>query len=793
MKEIGARYSLLLFIAVLIVLEIIVYRDFLFGDYVFIFKDIGEDSYTTVYPQITLQMRQLLAGDLPQWSFYKGMGGNTYSFWFEPVSVGVLYFFFSNDIPAGMIWIQLVHTFLAGIFFYGFLRSGKLHYIPTIAGGLLYAFSSYMIANGTWIVNIFPAEVSYFALLLFALEQFLSHRRWYLYPIAVGFLALLPSSSFDVYFAAWLTLIYIAIHACQHPLFDLKARLQQVGQLVISGSIGLGLAAFMLLSNLDTMRNSPRGTGEVVITGLLKDKTEHIVDIAIFKTTLLRLFSSNMEGSAIKYEGWYNYLEAPMLYCGLIVLLLLPQLFHFITRRERNLYRGLLLAFALIALLPSLREAIWLFMGNYYRTIALLMTIIFIYMAMRALDFICQGQKVHLTTLVASLGIYIFIIGGLTPSDTTLISPSIPLIIAFMGLHGALLYAVSKKSNYHLFPYLFLGLVSVEIISFSVPLLGERSICSRNDVYGKKGYNDASTDALAYIRKHEKDFYRVEKDYHSGISHHFSYNDAQVQEYRGTRCYNSFNSANYVRFLKSIGEITSDSELETRTTNGLINSPMGLRLCAVKYILSTHNEAAYIAQGMTLVNSINDVRVLKMNNTLPLGVTYDHYITETRFAKLNKIQKQRSLLQTIVVPDTWSKYQPSSIPNQVISDTTHIIEQDTVAQWVRQLTQDTLAITAFNHNHIVGHITLTKPKILFLSIPYDKGWTMQINGKATPIQKVFNGLMGVQLSAGTHQIDVQFKAPYQRIGIVVSIISLCLLMTMIAWKPGLHYRNLNEL
>ena len=782
MKEMGPRRSLLLFIALLIILEIVVYRDFLFNDYVFIFKDIGEDSYTLAYPQMTMQMRQLLAGDWPQWSFYKGMGGNTYSFWFEPISVGILYFFFDGDVPAGMIWIQLVHTFLAGIFFYAFLRSCKFHDIPTITGALLYAFSSYMIANGTWIVNIFSAEVSYFALLLFALEQFFSHRRWYFYPVAVGLLALSAAFSFDLYFAAWLSLIYIAIRACQNPLFEFKAQLRSVGQLVLYGITGLGLAAFTLLSNLDTMLSSPRGTGEVVITGLLKDRTGYILDFNIFKTALLRLFSSNMEGSANHYEGWYNYLEAPMLYCGLAVLLLLPQVFHFVTKRERNLYGGLLLAFAFIALFPPLRKAVWLGMGDYFRTLALLMTIVFIYMAMRALDFICRGQKLHLSTLIAVAGGYIAIILGLAPRDTSLIAPGIPLIILFMGLHGALLYYFSKKSNYQSFPLFFLGLISVEIISFSAPLLAERSVFSRSDVYEKKGYNDSTMEALAYIRQREKDFYRVEKDYHSGISQHFSNNDAQVQEYCGTRCYNSFNSANYVRFLRSIGEIKSNSELEARCTNGLINSPIGLRLCTVKYILSTQDESAYAAQDMQLIQSFNNVKVLKVNNALPLGVTYEQYVTETQFARLDIKQKQRALLQAVVVPDAWSEKLPLAIANKVLSNTTGITAQDTIEQWVQQLRQDTLSISASDHNRIIGHIALSKPKILFLSIPCDKGWTMQVNGQKVPIQRVFNGLMGVDLPAGAHQIELQFRAPYQRIGIIISIISLCLFLSMIIQK-----------
>ena len=42
---------------------------------------------------------------------------------------------------------------------------------------------------------------------------------------------------------------------------------------------------------------------------------------------ILRQFSNDMAGTGSHFLGWQNYLEAPSSYCGLICLLLTPQVF----------------------------------------------------------------------------------------------------------------------------------------------------------------------------------------------------------------------------------------------------------------------------------------------------------------------------------------------------------------------------------------------------------------------------------------------------------------------------------
>jgi hypothetical protein len=50
------KKNLLYFSAILIVLELLIYKDFIFGKLLFIAKDMGDDGYIQVYPYATARM-----------------------------------------------------------------------------------------------------------------------------------------------------------------------------------------------------------------------------------------------------------------------------------------------------------------------------------------------------------------------------------------------------------------------------------------------------------------------------------------------------------------------------------------------------------------------------------------------------------------------------------------------------------------------------------------------------------------------------------------------------------------
>jgi hypothetical protein len=81
------------------------YKDFIFGNAYFLYKDMGDDYYTLGYPELVAKIESLKQGQIPNWSFHTALGENKYTGWLEPISLLISFLFFKNNLPASFIWI----------------------------------------------------------------------------------------------------------------------------------------------------------------------------------------------------------------------------------------------------------------------------------------------------------------------------------------------------------------------------------------------------------------------------------------------------------------------------------------------------------------------------------------------------------------------------------------------------------------------------------------------------------------------------------------------------------------
>lgn len=63
---------------------------------------------------------------------------------------------------------------------------------------------------------------------------------------------------------------------------------------------------------------------------------------------------------------------------------------------------------------------------------------------------------------------------------------------------------------------------------------------------------------------------------------------------------------------------------------------------------------------------------------------------------------------------------------------------------------------------------------VYFTVPYDRGWTAQVNGQAVEITKV-NGFMAVPVAEGDHEIVFSYNTPGLKLGIIATSGS-CLLL-----------------
>jgi uncharacterized membrane protein YfhO len=99
--------------------------------------------------------------------------------------------------------------------------------------------------------------------------------------------------------------------------------------------------------------------------------------------------------------------------------------------------------------------------------------------------------------------------------------------------------------------------------------------------------------------------------------------------------------------------------------------------------------------------------------------------------------------------------------------------------------QNALIENSFNNiehtnNKISFDTDYDSSKMIILSVPYDQGWTLKVNGVATKIYKVNSGFIGIVAPAGNHEYVLQYATPGIDVGLLISFISILLILAMVA-------------
>jgi hypothetical protein len=183
----------------------------------------------------------------------------------------------------------------------------------------------------------------------------------------------------------------------------------------------------------------------------------------------------------------------------------------------------------------------------------------------------------------------------------------------------------------------------------------------------------------------------------------------------------------------------------------------------VKYYLTKRPDPNAFGPTYEHVADFRDVHLFRNRYALPLGFCYDTYIPTSAFARLAPGLKDQAIVKAVVVDDkdverltTLQSLQPNSL-----------IESYGIEQYdadTRARRQDTLSTRAHSQNRISGTITLTQKKLMFLSIPFDRGWSARVDGKKAELLRLNVGFMGLLLEPGNHTIDLEFDPPYLAAG-----------------------------
>ena len=766
------RFATVLTGVAIVLFGLLIYWPFVFGTSLLLYKDAGADSLNDYYPWFVHLSDYIRKEGFPSWSFYVGMGQDISVFLnyliLEPVS-----WLPKDAIAHALIYQHLAKVIITGLSFFLFLKLLRLPLVAAFAGSLLVPFSAYMCMGGAWYP--FADHVLCFTLLLLAVEVAFTARRWLLLTIAVALIGVIDP--FHLYLGALFLLLYVPSRFYLRHGWQPKRILKHCFGLAATSLLGAALAAVVVIPALHGILNSPRLAKETSYVGSLVSQSVFSFESVLHgMTAALRVYSNDIMGTAEGFRGWYNYLEAPLSYCGLLCLLLVPQSFIGRARREKVVF-GLFLGGILVCtVFPWFRHLFWLFQGDYYRTFSLFSILGIVTLAMIALSGYIRGRlNVWLlggTALVVVGFLYLPLAGMQSRIDSSLRFQA----TIFLVLLTVILLAGHGVRKPQLFSWMAVAVTACELFLFDRITVSRRSTVQKEELKARTGYNDLTVDALSDIKAIDKSpFYRLTKTWPSAPGVSPSLNDAMIFGYYGTSAYTSFNSIDYVRFLIGVDAIRPKSENDTRWSLGLLNESTLSLFAGEKYALTREPAPYQRALQYELVRNYDDAFLFRNARSLPLGLSFDRYLREESFLNLPTSEKADVLLQTAVLAAE-ADPQKIGIVEATVADLEDELRRASVLDIAETRRSHALELTSFSQSHITGSLSLERRSLLILQTPFSKGWKAWQDGQPMPVVRADMGLLGVAVDAGRHQIEFRYRTPFLFLGAGISAMALLVLL-----------------
>lgn len=108
------------------------------------------------------------------------------------------------------------------------------------------------------------------------------------------------------------------------------------------------------------------------------------------------------------------------------------------------------------------------------------------------------------------------------------------------------------------------------------------------------------------------------------------------------------------------------------------------------------------------------------------------------------------------------------------------LDADAFAEGLQKLDAYSMQDVQVQDTEITGTVTASDTRtLLYLPVPYDKGWKAEIDGQSAELTEAMPGMIGVRLSAGTHSIRLHYRPQGFAAGCAVSLFSLMLCMVLL--------------
>ncbi|MGZ3867053.1 MAG: YfhO family protein, partial [Bacteroidia bacterium] len=248
------KYGVKITIGIIFLIAFVCFKDFLLGQKIYLFKDIGSDSLNASWAWMSHSADYISQYGVPSWSFSMGMGQNILSFSFYDPFDYILYMFGKHNMPYLIVYKELAKILLAGFLFFKYLRLLNFTNYTSTIGAMAFAFCGYMVLGSGW--YLFSFEVFNAALLLYTFELLYQKGKWQWFALPIFLIGI--SRPFNFWMYAIFLGLYIVFRLIQdEKKINSKETVLLLGKLLGVSLLGIGLSAPILLEHLQVIIDSP--------------------------------------------------------------------------------------------------------------------------------------------------------------------------------------------------------------------------------------------------------------------------------------------------------------------------------------------------------------------------------------------------------------------------------------------------------------------------------------------------------------------------------------------------------
>ena len=629
-----------LFVYILLT-SLALYWQFIFGDKVFVFFDsVGGDQHHSYIPAYNFFANALREGELTSYTFQYGFGNSIFfqnPFLSDPfamigIIVGIIWG--SKFIAESMIYILILKHVCAGLLCFVYLKHFNFSVKSSIITAYIYAFAGYMMTMGEH--YFFANNPIYFILILFMLENVINGEYKIIYWCGLLYVSVLVAFAglttvYEIFLAAGVYTLFRVVYIYEK---DIKQIVQRLGISLVFVLGGIGIASFNLLPVLDRIMGSSRLVHSV--------NPFSFYDFAVIKSSILKLFSNNLEGLPGEwYGGTGEYAYYSNCFSCFFSIFLVPIIAQFLwitfngkISIKKKIFRVIPIAIVVLAIFNQFIPLMFSFFVPHYHTYTYVFYPLYALIFAEVLDNVQNGKFSRLTNLITMIISLAIIIGCGISTYNKGCEPLlfVTMLLTVILLFGCFVLDVLYLSSNQLskeqlvkriasFALCFIIVLNLFCENYTILYWGRVPLTKEQE------HQDMLMSIVAdNLNNSEKDnFFRIETLYHDGIM--MGYTFPFLFPIRATASYDSSIDNGIPEFLEKMFNCSVGYHICYQDFNSKANNTITEDILGLKYLVLTSDNKRngwkkieeYPEQGVALYQNLG---------VYSAALLFDSYITK---------------------------------------------------------------------------------------------------------------------------------------------------------------------